>query len=698
MRDSVGVPLIVLSRRDENVVAVNNILRQASHPVHCTRVDQINDLADALQARPPELVIVFDENRNSDVAAVSAQLANLTPSPPLLLVQAQVTEQSIADAMECGARDVVSLTHKNRFQAVVTRELQAHRLQVALSRVLTSADQYKRELKTLMEGSAEAIADVQEGIIVAANPTWTELLGYSSEEDLISMPVMDICDNTDKPMLRGALVACLRGKWDDTPLKISTIRADNSELRVEIKLEPITIDGEPAVRVIVPGDQNLTDNTAELLEQAVFQDPSTGFYHRHFFVEKMEERMSATLNGGIRAVAYIRPDNFARVHDDIGMLATEVLLAKLADLLKDFMKPADIYGRFGGTMFIVLLERGNMLDAESWADQLRLAVETKVFEVENQSTSLTCTVGLCEADPNDLTIADMLTQVEEACRTGRGAGGNRVQLTEDTSETQFIRASDAIWVPRLRTALMQNRLRLLHQPVTSLDNDLEGVYDTRVQMLDEDDNVILASEFIPAAQRANMIKNVDRWVIGASFSFCAAKQPALVFVRLSNDSVTDTSLLDWLKARLEVTRINPAQICFQVSEDVAAQHLKQTKKIAETLRSAGFLFAIDHLGNGRDPEQLLNHVPMDYMKIDGSLMQTLHRTEEIQETVRELAEMANRRGIKTIAERVEDANTIATLWQLGIAFIQGNYNKMDGVVLEDTQTSRGLESGNGKVT
>ena len=82
-------------------------------------------------------------------------------------------------------------------------------------------------------------------------------------------------------------------------------------------------------------------------------------------------------------------------------------------------------------------------------------------------------------------------------------------------------------------------------------------------MLDEDDNVILASEFIPAAQRANMIKNVDRWVIGASFSFCAAKQPALVFIRLSNDSVTDASLLDWLKARLEVTRINPAQICFQ---------------------------------------------------------------------------------------------------------------------------------------
>lgn len=692
MRESVGVPVIVLSRLDENVVSVNNILRRAGHPVHCRRVDRIAELADALGEHEPELVVLFEEDRITDPAAVTALLADLAPSPPLLVVQTQVSEQSIAAALECGARDVVSLTHQNRFQAVVARELEAHRLQVALSRVLSSADQYKKELKTLMEGSAEAIADVQEGIIVSANPTWVELFGHASQEDVVSIPVMDVCGNMDQQTLRGALVACLRGKWDDTPLAISAIRADKSEFRVEIKLERVTIDGEAGVRVIVPRDQNLGGSTAELLERAVFKDPSTGFYHRHFFVEKIQERLGTPLRHGIRALAYIRPDNFSRVHSDIGMLSTEVLLSRLADLLKDFMKPADIYGRFGGTMFMALLERGNLQDAESWSEQLRVAVKDKVFEVENQSTSLTCTIGLCEVDADNQTVSQLLTQVEQACRAGREAGGNRVQLSEDTNDTQVIRASDAMWVPRIRTALMQNRLRLLHQPVTSLDNNLEGVYNTTVQMLDENDSIILANEFIPAAERASMIKNVDRWVIGASFSFCAAKQPTLVFIRLSSDSVIDESLLTWLNARLDVTRINPGQICFQVSEEVASKHLRQTKTTAEALRAANFQFAIDHLGQGRDPEQLLNHVPMDYMKIDGSLMQALHRTETIREKVRCLAALAKSRGIKSIAERVEDANTIAVLWQLGIPFIQGNYSKMDGVVLEDTQTVRGLHS------
>jgi diguanylate cyclase (GGDEF)-like protein len=693
LRDSVGVPLIVFSRQDDNVVAVNNILRQASHPVHCTRVGRLNDLADALEKNAPELVILFDEEPNADLAAVSEQLANINPAPPLLLVRSRITEQSIADAMECGARDVVSLTHQNRFQAVVTRELRAYRLQVTLDRVLSSANQYKQELKTLMQGSAEAIADVQEGIIIAANPTWLELFGYESEEELITTPFMDICSDADHPILKGAVIACLRGKWDDTTLKISGCRADTSELQLEIKLERVTVDGEPTVRVIVPGEPHIGDNTAQMLEQAIYKDPATGFYHRHFFVEKIKARINIPLKDGVRALAYIRPDNFARVHDDIGMLATEVLLTQLAGLMREFMQPGDLYGRFGGTMFIVLLERGNMSDVEAWAEQLRSAVEKRVFEVDDQSTSLTSTVGLCEVDPDNLTIAELLAQVEDACRAGRRDGGNRVQLTENTSATQVMRAADAIWVPRLRTALMQNRLRLVHQPVMSLRDDMEGVYDTRVQMLDEDDNVILASEFIAAAERANMIKNVDRWVIGASFSFCAAKQPTMVFVRLSSDSVTDRSLLDWLAARLQVTRINPAQICFQVSEEVASQHLKQTKAVAEQLKAAEFLFAIDHMGNGRDPEQLLNHIPMDFMKIDGSLMQGLHLTPAIQQAVGALASLANSRGIKTIAEQVEDANTIAVLWQLGIPLIQGHYSRMRGVVLEDTQTVRGLGSG-----
>jgi diguanylate cyclase (GGDEF)-like protein/PAS domain S-box-containing protein len=691
LSDSVGVPVIVFSHRDETVTAINAILRQAGYPVHCTRIEQLNELEKLLFQTPPELLILFDDERESVLAPISEQLARLNPVPPLLLACENVTEQSIADAMEWGARDVISLAHENRFKAVVDRELQAYRMQVALGGLMYSANQYKEELRTLVEGSAEAIADVQEGIVVAANPTWVELFGYSTEDDLIALPFMDLCDEVDQPRIKGALVACLRQKWDDTTLKIKIRRADHSIAPIEINLERVTIDGESGVRVVVPGNQGQQGSPVELLEKAVHTDPATGFYHRHFFLEKVGERMETPLGGGVRAIAYIRPDNFAKVHNDIGMLATDAVLTQLAEHLKDFMQPADLYGRFGGTIFVTLLERGTLADAEAWAEQVRVAIEDCTFEVNGRSTSLTMTIALSDIGTDEKSLTELFSEVENTCRTGRRAGGNRVELSQDTTETRIIKQKEAAWIPKIRGALMNNGLRLVHQPISSMNEEVDGLLDTRVQMINEDGSAILAGEFVPAAERAGMIKNIDRWVIDASFAFCLETKPTLVFIRLSEDSIKDDSLPEWLELHLNRKQNNPSQICFQVSENIVRKNLERTKKLAANLGKLGFQFAVDHVGGAKNSaDKILNELPMQFVKIDGSLMQGLHRNTEAQETVREISNLAATRGIRTIAERVEDANTMAILWQIGISFIQGNYVQMRDVVLEDTQTSRGL--------
>jgi diguanylate cyclase (GGDEF)-like protein/PAS domain S-box-containing protein len=688
--DSVAIPLIIFSRQDDNLSAVNNILRNSGHAVHCLRVEHPNELDDALRNNQPELLIYFADERPDELATVVERLDKLNPSPPLLLVRSQINEQTIAEAMECGANDVVSMTHRNRFQAVVKRELAAFRFKVAFSGVASSAKQYRQELRTLMEGSAEAIADVQEGIIVAINPIWAELFGYDAPQELVNLPFMDYCSASDQPMIKGALVACLKQKWDGAPLKMNGLHADGSKVPVEINLERVSIEGDPAVRIVVAGSQSNEASPKQLVEQSLFKDPVTGFYHRHYFIDKIEERLQTDLKGGIRTIAYIRPDNFARVHDDIGMLATEKLLTRLAELIKDFMLPLDLYGRFGGTMYIALLERGTMKDVSTWAEQLRKTVEGTVFEAEQRSTSLTCTIGLSQILYNDRSTEELLSDVEKACRKGRKDGGNRVQLSLGSTATQAIRNADSIWAPRLRSALKNNQLRLMHQPIAGLADEIKGVFDTRVQMIDDHGKAVLAGEFIPVAERCGMIKNIDRWIVGASLSFCKAKNPTLVFIRLSADSINDDTLRAWLRARIQSSQVPPSKICFQVSENIAANFLKQTKLIAEMLKEDGFRFSVDQLGAGRDSNQLLSHIPMDYMKIDGSLMQGLHREPNAQTMVGDLVNTAKSLGIKTIAERIEDANTIATLWQLGIDLIQGNYVQMQDVVLEDTQSVREL--------
>lgn len=274
-----------------------------------------------------------------------------------------------------------------------------------------------------------------------------------------------------------------------------------------------------------------------------------------------------------------------------------------------------------------------------------------------------------------------------ACRKARQNSGNQLTLSESSGAAKKIRQDDTIWVPRIRGALMENRLRLEHQPIAGLNDDIDGAYDTLVRMLDEDGNTILPSEFMPVAERKGLTKNIDRWVIGASFSFCSANNAKLIFVRLSRDSLLDDTLLPWLNTQIKDAGIDPSQICFEVSEDVAVRHLRQSQGLAEGLRSSGFKFAIEHFGKSESSNRTIEKITMDFAKIDGSLMQGLHKNPATQAKVKELARLARDNAVATIAERVQDANTMAVLWQLGVSFIQGNYVQGSEIVIEDTSQS-----------
>src|SRR5690606_30326709 len=131
--------------------------------------------------------------------------------------------------------------------------------------------------------------------------------------------------------------------------------------------------------------------------------------------------------------------------------------------------------------------------------------------------------------------------------------------------------------------------------------------------------------------------------------------------------------------------VDVGRICFQVSEEDATQYMKQTRALAERLKELGFLFAIEHFGIGRDPLKVLAQTPMHYVKIDGSLMQSLATSPPLQEKVRSFVQAAERRKVQTIAERVEDANTMAVLFQLGVAYMQGHYVQEPEVVLAESR-------------
>src|ERR1700683_349824 len=204
--------MIVMTRSQDHVEAINSTLRKAGHPVHCTWLPDARDLGDALTQINPEMLIAFIEELGVDVAALMKVKQQNAPGMPVLIMREHVDEAAIADAMRLGCQDVVTLANRSRLQAVAARELRAHRLERALASTLSSAREYRAQLQNFLEGSADAITHVQEGIIVDANRAWLELFGYSENDALNGTPLMDLFEQETPAALKGALGLCLDRK------------------------------------------------------------------------------------------------------------------------------------------------------------------------------------------------------------------------------------------------------------------------------------------------------------------------------------------------------------------------------------------------------------------------------------------------------------------------------------------------------
>jgi len=261
----------------------------------------------------------------------------------------------------------------------------------------------------------------------------------------------------------------------------------------------------------------------------------------------------------------------------------------------------------------------------------------------------------------------------KACRAAAAAGGNRLVRPEPAADAPDVEEADRHWAAQIKAALMANRFRLVQQPIASLVGDGEAMFDLVVRMLDEKGNEVLPSEFLAAAARTDLMKNIDRWVIGAAMSFCAARNPHRVFVRVSRDSMRDQTLGTWLHQQLKASGVDAGRVVIELSEELATKHLKEAKELRALVTHLGFQFAIENFGSGRDSHNLLHHLASNFVKIDGSLMQGLANDRPLQEQVKALVDAARGAQVTTIAERVEDANTMAVLWQLGVEFVQGYF-------------------------
>jgi len=302
-------------------------------------------------------------------------------------------------------------------------------------------------------------------------------------------------------------------------------------------------------------------------------------------------------------------------------------------------------------------------------DSYRIAQQ--VFAIGERSVRMTCSAGVALLTNAEVGIDEGIAIAQGAARKSEERGGNQVTVNERVNQDTRILAYDQIWVKHIKSALAENRFHLVQHPIASLSGSDRKFSDIAVRMLDNQSREVLPSEFLPAAERNDLLRSIDRWVLTAALGLIAKRQPDMLFVRLSRDSMLDDGFIDWLDGQLKTTLAEPQRLCLQLSEEVATRYMQPARQLFEELSKRRIKVALEGFGTGPDSGGLLGALPVDFLKIDGSLMQGLAGNPETQKHVRDIVDIANKRAIQTIAERIEDANTMAVVWQLGVQYIQG---------------------------
>ncbi len=687
MKNRQSISIAVLTENQDDVEIINSTLRDSGRAAHCHWVSSPEKLAAVLSVENVELLILNCDNYRDTIQQVIKQKDRYNPEIPLIAAQEKADEVSIQVAMQAGACDLVSMSLKTRLQSVVSRELRALRVERALNSTLLSATEYKRQLKDHMDSSSSSIALVQEGIFTDVNDAWLTQFSVKGKDEVIGMPVMDTFEAESHAALKGALIATIEGKWQSgEKLIVKSVIEFNDTNEFHLEFRKFDLDDGPCVQIRIAPQLRVAEEPTKLVHDALKRDPTTLFYHRSQFVERISKRLRKRPAQGTHCLVYIKPDKFAEVHEKIGVLKSEEVIAQLAEEIRKYMHPRDVAGRFEGTSIMVLLERGSARDAQVWGKQVCDHIEKYTFEVDDKSTNITCTAGTCAVNEVFSSLEEFIAATISAHAQGKKSGGNTSLLDESADQNSRQVELDAIWVKHLKSALMEDRFRLVQLPIAGLRSDSVKMYDLLVRMIDVRGKSVLPSEFLPAAERNNMMKHVDRWMLQSAVEFCNQNQADRVFVRLSKQSIIDTTTATWMEKHLDDQNFDCSRLVVQIPERDAAKYIKQTRALVQHTRKLGIGFALEHYGIATERFQILDILKPDYIKLDGELMHTLTTNADLQNSVTKVVTAAQERKIKTIAERVENANAMAVLFQLGLDFMQGHYVHEPEVVLEEAES------------
>lgn len=436
----------------------------------------------------------------------------------------------------------------------------------------------------------------------------------------------------------------------------------------------------PAIqRELADADTRQARRAAEAaILHLALHDTLTGLDNRASFQRQLESLLqSVRQNNGLHSLLFLDLDQFKVVNDTCGHLAGDEMLKQLAGVLFRCIRANDHLARLGGDEFCILLENCPLERALGIAETLRGAVRDFRFFWDNKVFSVGVSIGVVSIDQNSGSMDDVLSAADIACYAAKDRGRGVIQVYEHGNVELSRRRGEMDWVRHIDEALDGGCFQLWRQPIHSLGQHGEQRihhYELLLRMIDHDNNVVLPGAFLPAAERYDRMRAVDRWVVGTALKCmaqCTESSTQMHTINLSGASLSDESLSDFVCEQIAANRVRPDSICFEITETVAISNYQSAVRFMQEMRGIGCAFALDDFGSGLSSFAYLKSLPVDFLKIDGAFIRNIANDPMDRAIVEAIHRVAHVAGLRTIAEFVENDATIQVLREIGVDFAQG---------------------------
>jgi len=514
----------------------------------------------------------------------------------------------------------------------------------------------------------------EDGEFLSANQALARMLGYDSETDLRGLNLREhyasakdaiVVDRRlrDQERISGLELA-LKGK--DGPLveAILNARAVRDRSGSLVYQEGILTD-----------ISHLKRQEEQLLHLAT-HDPLTGLHNRREFAAILERHLArAKRYSGRGALLWMDLDGFKEINDGLGHKVGDELLASLAHRMKATIRESDVLARLGGDEFALLYPNVNSTQAQIAAGRLLGAIRGHTAVLQGQSIRTTASMGIVLFPEHGMNSTELLMEADMAMYRAKEQGRNRFCVYSPSEGAMEAPERRIDWLRMLREALETDGFVLYAQPIIDLESDRVVRYEILIRLLDKDGGVIPPGAFLDIADQFGLSGDIDRWVLSqvtAILTDDAFEGKDLSFaINLSPRSMADREFLEMIGDMPTLDVIGPVRLVMEITETAAIYNIHVAKDFLRTLREQGYEFALDDFGMGFSSFYQLKNLDIDYLKIDGSFVRNLSKDPVDRHLVMAMVHLAQSLGKRTIAEFVEDAETLEILRSIGVDCAQG---------------------------